>query len=90
MEEQRRRGKLSDEELELLAESIVVKLTDKHNCKPCKITADQQQAVIDLIVQKKKVVKGVLWLAALLVVWALKDIYTIITTYISSHITWGR
>ena len=79
-----RRKRLSDEDIERIAESLSLKIRAVNG--ECRLTEDQQAAVIELIVQKKKVVRVTLWIIGALVLWVLKDIYQ----YIAEHITWMR
>lgn len=80
-----RRGGLSEAEITKLAELISVNLQANAGCR---LTEEQQTAVIELITQKKKVVKITLWFIGALILWVAKDIYL----YITNHIVfgWGR
>lgn len=82
--ENRRTG-FSDEELNLLAEKIAEKVNPSGQCR---LTEEQQKAVVELITAKKKVVRVTLWLIGALVLWVAKDVYL----YIMTHITlgWGN
>lgn len=83
MTENRRRGGLSEEEINLLAETLAVKLDNKNECK---LTEAQQQAVIDFLTVKKKAVKATLWIMGAIVLWVLKDVYF----YVTQHVFWGK
>ncbi len=78
--ERRRQGGLTDEELDRLAE----RLTRKDNS--CRLTAEQQLAVVDIINMKKKGVKLILYAVGLLLLWILKDVYQ----FIQAHIDWAK
>lgn len=78
-----RRKRLSDDDIEGIAEALSVKLQATSGCQ---LTEEQQQAVVELISQKKKIVKTTLYLIGALVLWVLKDVYL----YIVEHVTWGR
>lgn len=82
MGEVRRTG-LTDEELDKLAERLIVKIEESNTCG---LTHEQQAAVVELLSQKKTVVNATLYLVGALVLWVLKDVYF----YIAEHITWGR
>ncbi len=79
-----RRKILSEEDIERIAESLSLKIRAANS--ECKLTEEQQNAVIELITQKKKVVKMTLYIICALFLWVLKDIYQ----YIAEHITWLR
>lgn len=80
--DERRKG-LSDDEIERIAAALSLKMQATSGCQ---LTEEQQQAVVELISQKKKIVKTTLYLIGALVLWALKDVYL----YVADHITWGR
>lgn len=81
MTEQRRTG-FTDEELETLAGKLALKLEPAGQCK---LTEEQQRAVVDLITTKKRVVKWTLYFIGALVLWVVKDVYV----YITNHTVWG-
>ena len=83
MTDNRRHGGMSDEEIDQLAEILNKKLAISNECK---LTPEQQEAVIDLLAKKKQAVRLTLWLMGAVVLWVLKDVYL----YIIGHITWGR
>lgn len=80
---ERRAAGLTDEELEILADRITAKMPRSEGCR---LTEEQQQAVVELITAKRKVVKWSLWLIGLMVVWVLKDVYHFIIT----HLGWVK
>lgn len=79
MSDNRRMG-LSDEELELLADKLAKRLEPTGQCK---LTEEQQRAVIDLITAKRKAVRVTLWLIGAIIVWIIKDIYVYIVNHLS-------
>ena len=78
-----RRGGLTEDELDLLADKIASRMTPAEGCK---LTSEQQAAVIDLITTKKKVVRWTLYVVGAMILWILKDLYL----YAVQHITWGK
>lgn len=84
-DEKNRRRAYTEEELEIIAEKLAIKM---QSTTECRLTKAQQEAVIELITQKKKAVKFFLWMVGAMFLWILKDVYL----YIASHITfgWGR
>ena len=80
-----RRGGLTDEELKKIAVILAAELQANTECR---LTEEQQQAVIDLIGQKKKVVRVTLYIMGAMALWILKDVYL----YITEHLVfgWGR
>ena len=81
--EDRRKG-ISEDDIERIAAALIIKMQAASG--ECKLTESQQQAVIDLITQKKKVVRFTLYIIVALFLWVLKDIYQ----HIAEHITWMR
>lgn len=81
MSDNRRTG-LTEEELESLADKLMLKMEPSGQCK---LTEEQQRAVVDLIAMKKKTVHVTLWIVGALIAWILKDVYL----YIVGHIAWG-
>lgn len=77
----RRRG-FTESELETISEKLAEKLRDKSECR---LTEEQQKAVVELITQKKRAVKFFLYLVGAMFLWVLKDAYL----YIINHITFG-
>lgn len=77
MENERRSG-LSESEMERLAERIVEKMS---NSTECRLTSDQQEAIINFLALKEKTAKATLWFMGALVLWVLKDVYG----YIAGH-----
>ena len=82
MVENHRRVGFTDEEIDKIADRLHARLEPGMGCL---LTVDQQRAVLDLLGQKRKVVKVTLWLMGAFVLWVLKDIYF----YIASHISFG-
>lgn len=89
MIEGRRHG-LSEDELQQLAEKLAILIAESHSCP---LTTDQQKEVMEIITAKKWTVKavlwffgGIMWLAGVIIVLGLKDIYN----YITTHISWGK
>ena len=80
MEDNRRAG-LTESELEVLAEKLIFKLAPSGQCK---LTEEQQKAVIDIITQKKTAVRWTLYIVAAMILWVVKDLYL----YIAGHIGW--
>lgn len=80
--QERRRGGLTENEIDSIADRI----TSRIQPSECKLTPEQQQAVVELIAQKKKVVKGTLWFIGALILWVLKDIYL----FIVEHLKWVK
>lgn len=83
MTEYRRTG-LTDEELETLAEKLALKLAPSGQCK---LTEEQQRAVVELITTKKKVVRWTLYLIGAMLLWVVKDVYLSIISHLNW--TWG-
>lgn len=77
-----RRGGMTDDELEILADKLTFKLAPSGQCK---LTEEQQRAVVDLITTKKQVVRWTLYIVGAMILWVAKDIYL----YIAGHIAWG-
>lgn len=80
---ERRAAGLTDEELEVLADKIYAKMP---RAEGCRLTEDQQQAVVDLITTKHRVVKALMWAFLLMMAWVIKDVYNFFT----SHIGWFK
>lgn len=72
---------LTEVEIEMLAKKLAFLIPQTG----CKLTPEQQDAVIDMIIAKKKVVRWTLYIIGAMVFWILKDIYL----YITKHIVWG-
>ena len=83
MTDNRRSGGLTDEELELLADKIASRMTPVEGCK---LTSEQQAAVIDLISTKKSAVKVMLFVFAALAALVAKDIYL----WFVHNLSWGK
>ena len=78
-----RRTGLNDTELEAIADGIARRINPNGGCK---LTHEQQDAVVGLLMAKKRVVKWTLYLVGAMILWVLKDVYF----YIANHITWGK
>ena len=81
---ERRSGGLTEEEIEQLADKLFARMPQPS--AECKLTPEQQAAVVELLTAKKKVVRWTLYLIGALVLWVVKDIYY----YIIKHVTWGQ
>lgn len=68
-------------EIEKIAGALADKLIERQNS--CRLSPEEQQAVIDIIKTKKSAVKIFLWIWGALVLWILKDAYV----YVISHLT---
>lgn len=81
-----RRGGMTGEEIRQLAVELVSLLPQVEG--GCRLTDEQQRAVVDLITTKKRVVRWTLYLVGAMILWVLKDVYL----YIVNHIVfgWGR
>lgn len=77
-----RRAGLTEDELDLLADKLVIKLAPSGQCK---LTEEQQRAVVELITTKKQVVRWTLYIVGAMILWVAKDVYL----YIATHIAWG-
>lgn len=82
MSDSRRTG-LTEEEVEILANKILDKMAEN---KVCLLSIEEQQEVKNILTTKKRAIKATLWVAGLLILWILKDIYF----YIKDHIVWSR
>lgn len=84
MTEARRRA-LTEEERALLAEEIAALIHARATCHaPCKLGAEEQEAVIQLLNTRKGAIKFFIYVMSALMLWALKDIYL----YIMTHLGW--
>ena len=72
----------TEHELEILADKLSAKLGLNSQCK---LTPEQQDAVLNLLAMKNKTVRMTLWIVGALIVWILQDVYF----FIADHITWG-
>ena len=80
-----RRGGLTEEELKKIAVILAAELQANTECR---LTEEQQRAVVDLITQKKRVVRVTLWFIGAVFLWAMKDVYLWFAEHISFG--WGR
>lgn len=75
------RVELDESALIFIADRVAERVAERHAA--CRLTAEEQQAVIDLIKTKRGAVRAFLWITGALMLWILKDAYLYITTHLT-------
>jgi hypothetical protein len=72
---------MTDEEIKRLAELVNERIGEAHSC--CALTEDEQEAVKEFLKTKRSAIKAVIYVAAAITAYALKDLWA----YLIGHLT---